>query len=495
MSKKPNRKKAAVAKRPARKKGGPGAKKGALAKQPARKKGAPATKKGALAKQPARKKGAPATKKGALAKRPARKKGEPAARPKKAERVAKTTSAATTATVVGSTSAPADVKITAAKGRPMLTWVGKRPLRQVKAFPAQQVESFTPAGGVPGEPWRDWPTRYPQGGLLFHGDNKEVLAQLLASGFRGKVKLIYIDPPFDSGADYVRKVSLRGAKGTVKLDGEGYALGEQIQYTDIWANDNYLQFMYERLLLLRELLADGGSIWLHCDWHKSHHLRCLLDEVFGNDNLQNEVIWQRTDPHNDAKSRLGWVHDSLYWYKKTDLATYNWQAVVDPLSAAALREYSLARLKSGEIVPWRDGVAGRRLKLDDCTYKGNDPSRRFVWRGAVPSDKRVWPYASAQEMDAALARGELYLRNPDVGAARCRISFLDEREGQVLQTIWTECGRMKGGSDYPTQKPEALLERIVSATSNAGDIVLDCFIGSGTTAVVAQEARSPVDRV
>ena len=115
------------------------------------------------------------------------------------------------------------------------------------------------------EHWTDWPAAYLKGGLLFHGDNKEVLAHLLANGFRGKVNLIYIDPPFDSGADYVRKVSLRGAKGTAKIDGEGYTLGEQIQYTDIWANDNYLQFMYERLLLLRELLAPTGSIVLHAN--------------------------------------------------------------------------------------------------------------------------------------------------------------------------------------------------------------------------------------
>jgi len=136
----------------------------------------------------------------------------------------------------------AEVKITAAKGRPMLTWVGKRPLSHVTAFPAQHVETYAPGNGgsaALGPPfYADWPRAYPKGGLLFHGDNKEVLAHLLANGFRGRVNLIYIDPPFDSGADYVRKVSLRGAKGTAKIDGESYTLGEQIQYTDIWANDN-----------------------------------------------------------------------------------------------------------------------------------------------------------------------------------------------------------------------------------------------------------------
>jgi adenine-specific DNA-methyltransferase len=219
-----------------------------------------------------------------------------------------------------------EVKITAAKGRPMLTWVGKRPLRHVTAFPAQLVETFDPAQSAIRNPqsaiWSDWPAAYPKAGLLFHGDNKEVLAHLLANGFRGKVKLIYIDPPFDSGADYVRKVTLRGVTGTAKLDGESYTLGEQIQYTDIWANDNYLQFMYERLMLMKELLKEDGSIYLHSDWHKSHHLRCLLDEVFGAERFLSEIVWQRTASHNDP-GRYGTIHDLIFFYSKGTEYTWN----------------------------------------------------------------------------------------------------------------------------------------------------------------------------
>ncbi|MDI7276825.1 MAG: DNA methyltransferase, partial [Anaerolineae bacterium] len=169
------------------------------------------------------------------------------------------------------------IKITPAKGRPMLTWVGKRPLSRVTAFPAQHIETFDPTGdaarrAVERDLWADWPDRYPRGGLLFHGDNKEVLAHLLANGFRGKVKLIYIDPPFDSGADYVRRVRLRGATGSTQIEGEGYTLGEQIQYEDIWANDNYLQFMYERLILIAQLLSPDGFLLLHSNWQRSHYL-------------------------------------------------------------------------------------------------------------------------------------------------------------------------------------------------------------------------------
>lgn len=176
------------------------------------------------------------------------------------------------------------VEIKPAKGRPMLTWVGKKPLRHAIAYPAQLVETFnalpSPRGrGVPegrGEVWNDWPKDLPQAGLLFHGDNKDVLAYLLANGFRGKVKLIYIDPPFDSGADYIRQIALRGMSGATKIEAEHYNLGEQIQYADIWTNDSYLQFMYERILLLKELLAEDGSLYLHCDQRRAHHLRCLL---------------------------------------------------------------------------------------------------------------------------------------------------------------------------------------------------------------------------
>ena len=169
------------------------------------------------------------------------------------------------------------VPIAKAKGRPMLQWVGKRPLCEVRSFPAQLVERFAPAapaGAASAEvDWSGWPDRFDRGGLLFHGDNKEVLAHLLANGFRGAVDLVDIDPPFDSGADYVRKVQLRGASGSVRLDGESHTLGEQIQYTDIWANDTYLQCMYERLLLIRELFSRTGTIYLHCDTHRGHQLR------------------------------------------------------------------------------------------------------------------------------------------------------------------------------------------------------------------------------
>ena len=211
------------------------------------------------------------------------------------------------------------VRITAVKGRPMLHWVGKKPLDKVKHFPAQLRETV----GVekpPAEPSYD---AFVKSGhnLLFHGDNKEILSCLLIAGFRGKVDLIYGDPPFDSAADYVRQVQLRGQ--SAKWKAAGHTAIESAQYEDIWANDNYLQFMYERLILLRELLSQQGSLYLHCDWHKSHHLRFLLDEVFGIDGFRNEVIWHYPNSGLKAKSsKYHQVHDLILHYAKS--SNYIW---------------------------------------------------------------------------------------------------------------------------------------------------------------------------
>jgi DNA modification methylase len=338
------------------------------------------------------------------------------------------------------------VEIKPAKGRPMLTWVGKKPLRYATAYPAQLVESFSAAPpsalgkGVGGlGSWPDWPKDLPLTGLLFHGDNKDVLAYLLANGFRSKVKLIYIDPPFDSGADYVRKVEFRGAK-TEKLDSEGYTLGEQIQYADIWANDNYLQFVYERLLLLKELLSEDGSIYLHCDWHKVHQLRFLLEEVFSSENFRNEIVWAYPGREMHIEFKYNAKHDSLLFVSKSTETKINMKAVAI--------EYD------------RDTrVKGLRRKVHK-----NDDGREWVW-----------------ETRGQAAGQEPYKR------------YLDEiiEEGHALNDVWDDIQFLRGNdperTGFPTQKPESLLERVILASSNAGDIVMDCFLGSGTTAAVAQK--------
>ncbi|MEP7359451.1 MAG: site-specific DNA-methyltransferase, partial [Anaerolineales bacterium] len=360
----------------------------------------------------------------------------------------------------------------------MLTWVGKRPLAQVTAFPAQHIETYSVSEAVT-DPvaWPHWPAAYPQGGLLFHGDNKEVLAHMLSNGFRGQVQLIYIDPPFDSGADYVRKVQLRGVAGTAKLNGETYALGEQIQYTDIWANDNYLQFMYERLLLLKELLAEDGSIYLHCDWNRGHFLRCLLDEIFGNERCVNEIVWKRTSARSDSHT-FNHIHDTIYFYSKGDRQEFN-QLYLPHDPEYISRYYT-----------YKDDN-GRAFATIDLTQAGlRNGSSGQRWRGFSPASKgNHWKFAT-EELDKLDGLGRIYWPGKDGGWPRLK-SYLDEVKGAAIQSIWSDIKAVNSQAeergDFPTQKPEALLERIIEASSNSGDIVLDCFVGSGTTAAVAQK--------
>jgi DNA modification methylase len=376
---------------------------------------------------------------------------------------------------------PTEVTVTRAKGRPMLSWVGKKPLGRVTAFPAQAIERFsaTTANTAPAlgaADWSKWPqdlrAQGMQGGLLYHGDNKEVLAHLLANGFRGQVKLIYIDPPFDSGADYVRKVQLRGPKGTLKIDGEDYALGEQVQYTDIWSNDNYLQFMYERLLMLKELLSEDGVIWLHCDYHKSHLLRCLLDEVFSVDRFEAEVIWQRTSARSDAKT-VAFIHDTIFLYAKD--AEFGWVPHFDEHGEEYKQRFS-----------GKDAVG--QFQLFDMTSPNPRPNMVYEWKGFA-SPENGWRY-SKETMAKLDAENRIWY--PADKAKRPRLKrYLHESEGRSLQSIWSNIYPVNSQAaerqGYPTQKPEELLERILSITSNPGDLVLDCFIGSGTTAAVAQK--------
>jgi len=364
-----------------------------------------------------------------------------------------------------------EITIKKAKGRPMLTWVGKKPLTRVRAYPAQAVEAFTDESlPVAAEvDWSDWPDASPQGGLLFHGDNKDVLAHLLANGFRGKVKLIYIDPPFDSGADYVRKVELRGAKGTTKLDGEEYTLGEQIQYTDIWANDNYLQFMYERLQMLKDLLTDDGSLVLHCDYHRSHMLRLIGEEVFGADKLVSEVIWNRSAARGNVKTGFSVAHDTVYFFSK---GSPEWHP-----PKLNYHENYLERFNKKD-------ASGRKYTLDNMISPNpNRPNLDYEWNGV----RRVWR-VTQEKMRTLDESGRIeYTSN---GVARYK-RYLDELEGQPLTTIWTDIdpvnSQASNRTGYPTQKPIKLISRIIETTTTSGDLILDCFIGSGSTAEAAQK--------
>jgi len=332
--------------------------------------------------------------------------------------------------------------------------------------------------------------------MLIFGDNLQVMKRLVDLKKAGKlcnedgspgVRLVYIDPPFST------KQEFQGSQ-------------DQKAYQDKIAGAQFIEFLRKRLILIRELLSNDGSIYVHLDFRKGHYVKTILDEIFSENHFQNEIIWQRHDPHNDAVNRYGRIHDVIYYYTRSDQRIYNYKDIAEPLSPAALKEYSLAVLENGEIVNWNDSLSEKhwRFKLDDCTVKGKDKTRQFDWRKAHGSKKRVWPAKSARAMDELVRRGMeylkngmkgerpdplLYLREPKKGAKRCRVSFWETRveQGQVPQDIWLNLGRMKGGSTYPTEKPEVLLDRIIRASTKAGDIVLDAFAGSGTTCAVAEK--------
>ncbi|MDI6869268.1 MAG: site-specific DNA-methyltransferase [Coprothermobacterota bacterium] len=340
------------------------------------------------------------------------------------------------------------IKITPAKGRPMLQWVGKKPLDYVKGFPTQLVEVFDPlkTGRIVETPTYDelkdnWQN------LLFHGDNKDVLATLLELGFREKIDLIYIDPPFKSGADYVRKVELRGLRDLGRIDEDSASVLQQTMYFDIWNNDNYLQFMYERLMLLKELLSETGSIYVHLDWHVGHYVKLIMDEVFGPENFRNEIVWCYKT-REFSKKYWNRKHDIILFYTKSNDYTFNWEQVQTPISQRTIKKYKLV------------DEQGRRYRL--------------VGRGITNS-----PIRSAKDVGPIWEKThpELVVRD-----------YL--REGYPPEDWWlidpiNQVAIERVG--FQTQKPEALLERIIKASSNPDDIVLDCFIGSGTTAAVAQK--------
>lgn len=297
------------------------------------------------------------------------------------------------------------------KGHPMLHWKGKRPFTSTEFYPAQLKETY-------GEETNGWLNK------IFWGDNLQVMSHLLKK-YRGQIDLIYIDPPFDSKADYKKTIELRGK--TIKNDSSSF---EEKQYGDIWSNDEYLQFMYERIVLMRELLSTHGSIYIHCDYHKSHLIRCILDEIFGSSNFRNEIFWHYSDgtaPAGAFKRKT----DTIFFYSKTGDPTFN------EIRVPSLNPERYNKIDENGERYFEDGHHGS--------------SKRFYLKDGMIADN-VW-------------------------------TFLTDKRFRQLNSQSQE----RKDYNYPTQKPEAILERIIKASSNPGDIVFDCFMGSGTTQTVAMK--------
>ena len=345
------------------------------------------------------------------------------------------------------------------KGFPELRWTGKRPYRSTQYFPAQLREKH----GVEKDGWIN---------KIFWGDNLQVMSHMLKD-YRGKIDLIYIDPPFDSKADYKKKIEVKGI-GKTETDSSSF---EEKQYGDIWTNDEYLQFMYERIILIRELLSDSGNVFIHCDWHKSSYLRIICDEVFGNNNFVNEIIWKRKGGSSNPSKQLDVATDTLLWYRKTEAAIFNAQFSKDSVEA---KQYILERFKTVD----ENGRQFMKSPIVSPNYREN---LIYEYKGYIPPSNG-WSI-SKEVMEKWDAEGKLYF--PEHGNRIYRKIYLDEYSGQPLSNIWTDIYVINPMAlerlDYPTQKPEALVERVIKLASNEKSIVFDCFMGSGTTQAVAMK--------
>jgi len=305
------------------------------------------------------------------------------------------------------------------------------------------------------------------------------MAALLAGdertpSLRGKVDwLTYIDPPFDSKADYRTKVTLPG----VELEQKPTVI-EQFAYSDTWADGtaSYLAMITPRLVLMRELLADTGSIYVHLDWHVSHYVKLVMDEVFGKENFVNEVVWKRSDAKGDAaqgSQHFSRIHDVIFLFQKTEMKF--WNPLFLPLSPSYVSDF----YKHQE-------ANGRRYKLENMLGPGGAAKGNPVYE--VMGVTRAWRY-SRDRMQGLIDAGLVVQTNP--GTVPMQKKYLDESKGVQVSSWWDDISMLRGWSgektDYGTQKPEKLLERIIAASCPANGIVADFNGGSGTTAAAAEK--------
>ncbi len=307
---------------------------------------------------------------------------------------------------------------------------------------------------------------------LIWGDNKLILSSLKNGPIRneiennGGIKLIYIDPPFDVGADFSMNIEIGDDTFTKKPN-----ILEEIAYRDTWGRgtDSFLAMIYERLLLMKDLLADDGSIYVHCDWRVSGSLRLILDEVFGAKYFRNEIIWKRSSAHSDM-STFGALHDTIFFYTKSD--KYQFNPVYEPYSQDYINRYFRHTDTKGKYLD-RD-LSAKGLKGGGYSYE---------WKG-----KPGYWRCPVETMQRYEAEDRLYYTSS--GTPRYK-QYLDEMPGTPIQDIWTDVYAVNSQAiektGYPTQKPESLIERIIRASSNEGDIVADFFAGSGTTAATAEK--------
>lgn len=368
---------------------------------------------------------------------------------------------------------------------PELVWDGKygadgsrtRPVRV--ALPFQDVETVNESAQerslmldlfARNEP-REWRNR------LIWGDKKYVLPSLLPE-FAGKVDLIYIDPPFATGADFSYTAQIPDDPTTGGDQSARFlkqpSIIEQKAYRDTWGRglDGYVQWFYETVVLLHDLLSENGSIYVHLDWHVSHYAKSVLDEIFGSDMFINEIVWRRTGTHGTTRA-FGVIHDNILLYAKSPAYVFNPPSV--PLNDAYIKSHYT------QVDP-----DGRRYQLVSAHGAGQGPARRFGNAVLEPPNGRHWAY-SQNTIDQMLAEGRMTFTSSGMP----RVKRYADEATMPVSSIWQDVAVINSQAaerlSYATQKPEAFLERIITASSNEGDLVLDCFVGSGTVAAVAEK--------
>jgi adenine-specific DNA-methyltransferase len=313
---------------------------------------------------------------------------------------------------------------------------------------------------------------------LIWGDNKLVLAALKNGPLRkqiehaGGLKLVYIDPPFDVGADFSFDIEVGDNERLTKEP----SVIEDVAYRDTWGRgaDSYAGMLYERVKLIYDLLCADGSFYIHCDWRVNGLIRSILDEVFSTGAFHGEIIWKRTTSHSDARS-YGSVHDTIFFYTKGEFTGIN------PVH----QEYDTEYLE--QYYRYKD-EHGRRFMSADLSGAGPGPARRFGDKIIEPPPGRHWMYDQAG-IDRAIAEDRIFwTRN---GVPRLK-KFIGEDQGMRATDLWADIQPLRSwhkdeDTSYATQKPEALLDRIVRASSNEEDLVADFFCGSGTTMAVAEK--------
>ncbi len=331
---------------------------------------------------------------------------------------------------------------------------------------------------------------------LYYGDNLDILRHHIAAN---SVDLVYLDPPFNSNADYnviFREQSGQKSAAQIKAftdtwhwdDGANRAREEILTgapedvarmldalVSFIGRNDltAYLVMMTQRLIELHRVLKPTGSLYLHCDPSASHYLKVVLDAIFGPANFRGEIVWKRTSAHNDPK-RPGRIHDIVLFYSKSD--EYTWNTVYAPYS----KEYTTSHYRLTD-------DKGRRYRLDNLTAPGHGSNAGiYEWQGKRPPQGRMWSLTQ-DKMDALLAAGRIRFTKSGMPEY---IRYLDEMPGVPLQDVWDDIPPVNAMAQerlgYPTQKPLTLLERIIAASSNPGEVVLDPFCGCGTAICAAQ---------